>query len=114
LSLTANNLRVPACCGLVQAVSKRAETATSLLLSNYLLSVSLFQDFREMAARNSDRQFRSWLTQLELRARFSQNRETAQQRAISSTKVNGCLFQPALKQREAVRNSQHITPGARR
>jgi len=113
LSLTANNLRVPACCGLVQAVSKRAETATSLLLSNYLLSVSLFQDFREMAARNSDRQLRSWLTQLEL-ARFSENRETAQQRPISSTKVNGCLFQPALKQREAVRNSQHITPGARR
>jgi hypothetical protein len=85
----------------------------SLILNDYFLAVSLFQDFREMAARNFNRQFRRWLAQLELRALFSENRETAQQRPISTTKAKSCLFQAGLKQPETVRNSQHVTPGAR-
>jgi hypothetical protein len=67
-----------------------------------------------MASRISHRRFRPRLAQLEARVLFSKNRETAQQQPISTTKTNGCLFRPVLKQRETVRNSQHITPGARR
>ena len=81
------------------------------MLMNFLLAVSLFQDFREMATRNSNRRFRPRLAQLEARVLFSKNRETVQQRPISTTKAKSCLFQPVLKQRETVRNSQHITAG---
>jgi hypothetical protein len=80
--------------------------------TNFLLAVSLFQDFRVTATRNSNQRFR--LAQLEARALLSENRETAKRQPISNTKTKSWLFQPVLKQRETVCNSQHITPGARR
>jgi hypothetical protein len=74
-----------------------AETTTSLILIDYLPAVSLFQDFREMASRICRRRFRPRLAQLEAPALFSENRETAQQRPISTTKTKPWLFQPPVE-----------------
>jgi hypothetical protein len=109
-----NIVAVPAGCSLFHAVSMWAETTTSLILNDYRPAVSLFQDFREMASRISQRRFRPRLAQLEARVLSAENRETAQRQPISITKTKSYLFQPVLKRRETVRNSQHITPGARR
>jgi hypothetical protein len=79
--------------------------------TNFLLAVSLFQCFRETASRISNQ--RSWpqSAQLEARALFSKNRETAQQQPISNAKTRCCLFRPALKQHETMGNSQLIHAG---
>lgn len=102
------------CCGLCHVVSMWAETTTSLMSTNFLLAVSLFQDFRDMASRISYRRFRPRPVQLEPRVLLSKNRETAQQEPISNTTTKGCLFRPMLKQHETMCNSQHIMPGAGR
>jgi hypothetical protein len=80
--------------------------------TNFLLAVSLFQDFRETATRNSNQQFPPRPARLEARVLFSKSRETAQQQPISNTKTKGYLFRPVLKQHETMCNSQHIVPVA--
>jgi hypothetical protein len=114
LSFATHIVAVPACCSLFHAVSMWAETATLLILIDYLVAVSLFHDFWEVASRISRRRCRPRLAQLEAGARMAENRETAQHRATSITKADSYLFHPVLKQHETVRNRQHIAPGARR
>jgi hypothetical protein len=111
LSSAINIVAVPAGCSLFHAVSMWAETTTSLISIDYLPAVSPFQDFWETASRISHRRFRRRLAQLEARALMSENRETAQRQPISTTKTKSWLFQPVLKQRETMCNSQHIMPG---
>ena len=84
----------------------RGETVSSLLSNNYSPGVSLFHDFRGIAAPNFSRRFRVCLAQSELQRPFPEKRETAEQRLISTTKLKACLFRPALKQRETACNSQ--------
>jgi hypothetical protein len=85
-----------------------------LILRDYLLAVSLYQAFWEMASLNSNRQLRPQPAQLKPHARFTQNCETAQQQPISNTNAKRCLFHRFLHQRETVCTSQRITPGAQR
>jgi hypothetical protein len=91
-----------------------AETTTSLMSTNFLLAISLFQDFQEVASRISHRRSRPRRAQLESHGLFSKNPETAQQQPISNPKTKGYLFRPLLKQHETMCNSQHIMPGAGR
>jgi hypothetical protein len=97
---------VPSCCTLFHAVSMRGETVSSLLSNNYFSGVSLFHDFRGIAAPNFSRRFQLCLAQLELQRPFPEKHKTAEQRLISTTKLKACLFRPALKRREAGCNSQ--------
>jgi hypothetical protein len=114
LSSTTDGRAIAAYCTLFHAVSMRCEITTSLISKAYWLVVSLFRAFWEMASHKSKRQLRQQPSQLKPHARFTQNRETAQQRPISTTNAKSCLFHWLSKQRETVCNSQHITPGARR
>ena len=100
------NWLVPSCRTLFHAVSLRGETVISLLSNNYFPGVSLFRDFRGIAAPNFSRRFQLRLAQLELQRPFPEKRETAEQRPISITKVKGCSFRLALKQRETACNSR--------
>ena len=100
------NWLVPSCRTLFHAVSLRGETVISLLSNNYFPGVSLFRDFRGIAAPNFSRRFQLRLAQLELQRPFPEKREIAQQQPISITKLKAWPFHPALKQRETGRNSQ--------
>src|SRR5258707_15555636 len=84
----------------------RGETVSSLLSNNYFPGVSLFHDFRGIAAPNFSRRFRLCLTQLTLQLLFLEIRETAEQRLISTTRLKACLFRPVLKQGETACNSR--------
>jgi hypothetical protein len=94
------------CRTLLHAVSMRGETVISLLSNNYFPGVSLFHDFRSIAAPNFSWRLCLRLAQLTLQLLFPEIRETAEQRPISITKAKVCLFRSALKQRETACNSQ--------
>jgi hypothetical protein len=98
----------------------RGETPISLKLNDYFQGVSPFHDFCSIAAINFNRLFRFCPAQLELPRRPPEKPETAKRRAISPITSDAYPFQPALKQRETVCDTQStaraqpITLGAQR
>jgi hypothetical protein len=107
LSLTATDWLVHRYCNRFHSVSKRHETANTLIEIKNYPPVSPFHDFGESVTGNS----RLWqfLPPFKLRRPFPENRGTAKQQPISAANTGAYLFHRALKQPATVRKRRART-----